>query len=46
MLLHNRLTEIHVLFMTRSTTFFRSTVFVISRLAFFLIRRQSSEDVL
>ena len=35
-----------IFFMTRSTTYFSSTVFVISRFVFFLIQRQSSEDVL
>ena len=39
MFLHNGLTELHMFFMTRSTTFFSSTVFVISRLLFFLKRR-------
>ena len=33
-------------FVTRSTTFLSSTVFVISRLVFFLVRRQSSEGLL
>ena len=44
--LHSGLTELHMFFITRSTTFFSSSVFVISRLVFFLIRRQSSEVVL
>ena len=46
MFLPNGLAELHMFFMTRSTTFFSSTIFVISRLLFFLIRRQSSEGVL
>ena len=41
MFLHTGLTQLHIFFMTRSTVFFSSTVFVISRLVFFLIRRQS-----
>ena len=41
-LLQTRLTEFHQMFyMTRSTTFFSSTVFVTSRLVYFLIRRES-----
>ena len=38
--------KLHIFFMTRSMTFFMSAVFVISRVVFFLIKRQSSEDVL
>ena len=45
MLLQNGLTELYIFFMTRSTTFFSSTVFIIFRLLFFLIRRQSTESV-
>ena len=33
MFLHNGFTELHIVFMTKSTTFFRSTVFAISRLS-------------
>ena len=40
MRLHSGLNEFHTFFMTRSTWFFSWTVFVISRLVFFLIRRQ------
>ena len=36
---HTGLTELHIFFLTRSTTFFSSNVFVISMLVFFLIRR-------
>ena len=36
MFLHIGLTELHIFFMTRSTTFFSSTIFIISRLLFFL----------
>ena len=46
MLLQNGLTELYIFFMTRSTTFFSSTVFIIFRLLFFLIRRQSTESTL
>ena len=41
--LHTSVTELHILFMTRSKTFFSSTVFATSWLVFLLIRRQSSE---
>ena len=44
--LHTGLTENHIFFTIRSTAFFSSTVFVIFMLTFFLIRRQSSEDIL
>ena len=46
MFLHTGLTELHIFFVTRSTTFFSSTVFVISMFVFFLVRRQSSQGVL
>ena len=46
MFLNIGLTELHMFFITRSTTFFTSTVFIIFRLVFFLIRRLSSEGVL
>ena len=46
MLWYSELTKLNMFFMTRSMTFFSLTVFVISRLVFFLIRRQSSEGVL
>ena len=46
MFLHTRLTELQILFAIRSTVFSTSIVFEISRLVFFLIRRQSSEAVL
>ena len=41
--LHTGLTEHYIYFVTRNTAFFSSNVFVISILAFFLIRRQSSK---
>ena len=41
MFLHTGLTEHCIFSVTRSTIFFNSTVFVISILVFFLIRRQS-----
>ena len=46
MFLHTGLTELHMFFMTRSTTFFRVTAFVITRVVFFLVRRQSSKGLL
>ena len=46
MFLHTRFTELYIFFVTRSTAFFSSTIFVIFRLVFFLIRRQYSEVVL
>ena len=46
MFMDTGVTELHMFFMTRSTTFFSLTAFLISRLLFFLIRRQSSEGVL
>ena len=46
MFLHTGVTKLNMFFMTRNTAFFSLTVFVISRLVFFLIRWQSSEGVL
>ena len=46
MVLHTRFTELHILFTIRCTVFLSSTVFLISGLVFFLIRRRSSESVL
>ena len=40
--LHTGLTELHIFFVTRSTTFFSSTVFVISRLVFCLMGSPSN----
>ena len=46
MVLHTGLTELYMFFTTISKTFFSSILFMISRLVFFLKRRQSSEDIL
>ena len=43
---HTGLTELHMFFMTKRAAFFSSTILVISRLVFFLIRSQSSEGIL
>ena len=46
MFLHTGLNELHMFFLTINMAFFSSAVLVISRLVFFLIRRQFSEGVL
>ena len=41
MILHSELSELQIFFVTKSTIFFRSNAFVVFRLVFFVIRRQS-----